>query len=241
MDCIEANIPPPLPHQDEQERAEREGTATGAKKHRGKGFPNSLGPFSLFPCGNIVTQVREGRYTVPLEGPLEPLVGVGMPNEGRVSPQSAVTLPQALRRKAMIPRMAASFVWAYPLPGMNGLRGLPIDQTSHIVQFVTFGGFIYLDARGMPLSVNALCPGEGLSFVGPHKWSTTIETTEMERSGRMQPITIKALADTGARYFCWIKPNEDIGLKPVPVHGGFVYLFREPSDEVCRKNAPIFA
>eukprot|EP01059_Diplonema_ambulator_P009872 TRINITY_DN19847_c0_g2_i7.p1 TRINITY_DN19847_c0_g2~~TRINITY_DN19847_c0_g2_i7.p1 ORF type:complete len:1592 (+),score=468.24 TRINITY_DN19847_c0_g2_i7:5214-9989(+) len=195
------------------------------------GFPDSLGPLMLHPCQGVVNEVRDGRYSVPLEGPLLPLVDAGVPGEGRVSPSSLVTLPQAARRRAGIPRLAHSFVWAYPLPGINGLSGLNLDTNHAAVTFVTYGGFIYLDEEGAPLSVNALSPGSGLSFNGPYRWTQSEQTLEIELSGRMQPITIKQLSDIGAKYFCWLKPEEELGISPCPTHGGFVYLFREPSDQ----------
>eukprot|EP01064_Diplonema_japonicum_P011553 TRINITY_DN18967_c0_g1_i1.p1 TRINITY_DN18967_c0_g1~~TRINITY_DN18967_c0_g1_i1.p1 ORF type:complete len:1589 (+),score=285.20 TRINITY_DN18967_c0_g1_i1:46-4812(+) len=216
----------------QQEANEQAGRPAMAKLAQTRGgFPDSLGPLMLHPCQGLVKEVRDGRYSVPLEGPLQPLEEAGVPGEGRVSPSSPVTLPISARRRAGIPRLAHTFVWAYPLPGMNGLSSLALDSSLAAVMFVIYGGFIYLDENGIPLSVNALTPGEGLSFNGPYKWIDTDGTRGVERSGRMQPITIKQLADVGAKYFCWLKPDEDLGLDPQPTHGGFVYLFREPNEE----------
>ncbi|KAJ9458925.1 Myosin-3 [Diplonema papillatum] len=205
----------------------------GEKRYkRQKGmFPDSLGPLQARPCPGVVTSVRDGRYTCPLQGPLAKLMEAGVPGEGRVSPESPVTLPLPARRKANIPRLATTFVWAYPLPGMQGLMRLGLDAHSGAVTFVTYGGFVYLDRNGVPLSANALGPGVGLSFLGPHVWERNEITRRIEKSGRMQPITIQQLADAGAKYFCWLLPEEDIGLDPVPVHGGYVYLFREIDED----------
>ena len=198
------------------------------------GFPESLGPFVLRQCPpGVVTHVRDGRYTVPLTGSLAPLAEACVPGEGRVSPESPLTLPLEARKKAHIPRAAASFTWAYPLPGMGGLTNLGIDNNAAL-QFVTFGGFIYLDMTGKPISTNAVAPGEGLHFDGPHKWTYDgSRIAEIESSGRMQPVTIEPLKDVGAKYFCWLLPGEELGLDPPPSHGGFAYLFREPFEPPC--------
>eukprot|EP01065_Artemidia_motanka_P013174 TRINITY_DN17267_c0_g1_i3.p1 TRINITY_DN17267_c0_g1~~TRINITY_DN17267_c0_g1_i3.p1 ORF type:complete len:1343 (+),score=289.30 TRINITY_DN17267_c0_g1_i3:945-4973(+) len=195
-----------------------------------KEFPDSLGPFSVKPLPTgTVESVREGRYTVRLEGPLAPIKSE-QANYGRVSPISPVTLPAEARKKAYIPRLASYFVFAYPLPGMQGLSAMPLDWKHPSVMFVTFGGFIYLDASKRPVAANALKPGDGLYFDGPHRWTNNEAVRKLHEAGRLQPITIQPLLETGAQYFSWLLPGEDLGVTPPPCHGGFVYLFRSPGD-----------
>eukprot|EP01062_Namystynia_karyoxenos_P008709 TRINITY_DN13063_c0_g1_i1.p1 TRINITY_DN13063_c0_g1~~TRINITY_DN13063_c0_g1_i1.p1 ORF type:complete len:1712 (+),score=595.65 TRINITY_DN13063_c0_g1_i1:87-5138(+) len=219
-------------HMERREMAAGEGGKKSWMRKPAEGeFPCALGPFSTKPLPNgTITAVNDGRYYVRLDGPLALLKEECVPESGRISPKSPVTLPPEERKKACIPRNAKYFVFAYPLPGMQGLSGLPLEWNSPSVLFVVFGGFIYLDEFERPAAANCLMLGEGLFFNGPYEWTNPDAVLVMWEQGRLQPITIQPLLDTGAKYFSWLLPGEDFGVCPPPAHGGFVYLFREPRD-----------
>lgn len=151
---------------------------------------------------------------------------LNLPTLGTISPVGEITLPAEARDSANIPQNATLFAFAYPLAGMGQLSE---DQTKHINlgdlahAFLSFGGYVYFDANGKALVVNAIDAGPGLWFDGPHKLHKTTMVT-LQKQGRMQPVTAGFLRTTGARNFCWIRPGEPLPNLPVPcTNGAFAY------------------
>jgi len=131
----------------------------------------------------------------------------------QASAEYPITLPEAARRDAMIPRNATSFVFLYP-----GGRGA----------FDT-GGFLYLRGDGQPVAVNSISFSYqrcAFSF-GPYESVGQQATKELERIAK--DVTAEALLDSGVKQFAWIGPKEKYadGLSGGDV-GGFAYLFHRP-------------
>eukprot|EP00040_Diaphanoeca_grandis_P028765 m.167014 g.167014 ORF g.167014 m.167014 type:complete len:424 (+) comp31451_c0_seq1:358-1629(+) len=170
---------------------------------------------------------------------------------GTISPIGNVTLPPDIRKLANIPADAALFAFAYPLAGVSQLTNEELELFStdnDLHTFVTIGGYVYFNIKGEVLQVNAIGIGPGLFFDGPHTLPMS-ELVELQKQGRMQPVSAGALRDTGAEYFCWLRPGEEQTLKglPVPVpDGAFCYdycgdgsnnrYFRVVSEELATKQ-----
>ena len=121
------------------------------------------------------------------------------------------------------------------------------------------GGFVYINAEGRgkdwtkwsegePLEVqaNAICVTGLVTLhfseqiaIDMNKRAASLQ--RMRAEGRFQRITIVPLRQSGARYYSWIFPGEDLaadGDEPwVPAAGGgFMYLMSdedEPTREEC--------
>jgi hypothetical protein len=106
--------------------------------------------------------------------------------------------------------------------------------------FLRSGGFVYVSADNEVLQLTSLTPTgafddeDGLGFLmgrpAPEWW-----IAELERQGRMHPITLRVLHDEGATHFAWMKPFETLPVPPdttlamlQPDHpdGSFVYRMR---------------
>lgn len=128
-----------------------------------------------------------------------------------------------VRRAIGIPDDATHFVWSYPIVG-----GSRLSFTTPVGSFMNIGGYVYVNESNQFRAATTLVPAnEGaLQFGDPQKWKLEW-TRELHKFGRFQPITIPQLQDTGAKYFCWLRPGEQIPGGPANRHGGFVYLFHD--------------
>jgi len=214
-------------------------------------FPHSLGPFGIKQTGFNATSMtiawddikdkgKGGMFTMekPAFGQnpsLRILAGQirDWPVIGQFSPAHPITLSDSEKKAAQIPTESTSFVWAYPLAitvDVNKLQG--IDPSDPDLAFLMVGGYVYFNKEHKVCGVNTIIPADnGLVFSRPKKWNPDF-TRFLARSGRFQPITIKALHDCGARWYCWIRPDEPIidefGLsEKLCPNGGFVYLFHD--------------
>eukprot|EP00299_Pterocystis_sp_00344_P000353 c10106_g1_i2.p1 GENE.c10106_g1_i2~~c10106_g1_i2.p1 ORF type:complete len:579 (-),score=85.47 c10106_g1_i2:157-1773(-) len=161
---------------------------------------------------------------------------------GNYSPQHELTLSAENKRLANIPLNAKYFVWAYPLFGVVKLsdemkNNIAIDPE---FCFLVYGGFVYLDERRDFIQANAIATGKGLYFSAPRPWNRSY-TRGLNRSGRFQEITIQSMRAKGARYYCWLLPNEtlfDETGKSWTIHGNgaFVYLFHDVAEEYSEKD-----
>lgn len=139
-----------------------------------------------------------------------------------------------------------------------------LDQEDPDVSFLTVGGYIYFRARvdrGSPesrhdnatplmgsrwprelnlLSARAIrfCPDGALQFSAPKRWEPRW-TERLVQQGRFQPITARKWVAAGARYVCWVRPDEPLPdahgrMRHLAHHGGFAFLFhglQEPDVE----------
>ena len=77
----------------------------------------------------------------------------------------------------------------------------------------------------------------GLHFEGPYHFgraNANVWRSTLHREGRLHQVTLKHLRDIGAKYFCWLKPNEIKGSMEVQgvqwPHGAFAYFYSEHED-----------
>eukprot|EP00040_Diaphanoeca_grandis_P012835 m.64901 g.64901 ORF g.64901 m.64901 type:complete len:430 (+) comp23495_c0_seq1:239-1528(+) len=151
---------------------------------------------------------------------------INLPTIGSISPVSKITLPKENWIHANIPENADTFAFAYPPAGFSQLTS---DQKKHLnfetpsYAFMAFGGYVYFNKKGEALQLNAIDVGPGLNFDGPFKLSK-LALASLRKQGRMQPITVQQLLDTGAKYFCWLRPSEVLPDLVTQVEdGGFAY------------------
>jgi hypothetical protein len=121
--------------------------------------------------------------------------------------------------------------------------------------FVVYGGFLYFEgvAAASPCAAATIAPPSrahppALHFRKPRKWDGALFTAPLDTRGRFQTVTIGALRDACAQYYCWVHPGEvllrggggggggdggggggatEAARWEAPAHGAFVYLFRE--------------
>lgn len=68
-----------------------------------------------------------------------------------------------------------------------------------------------------------------IQFSAPRRWEPTW-TGKLAAEGRFLPITVRKWDAAGARYFCWVRPDEPLpdargNNRPMARHGGFAFLF----------------
>eukprot|EP00732_Lithocolla_globosa_P002050 Lithocolla_globosa_v1_NODE_1213_length_2782_cov_10.456546.p1 type:complete len:874 gc:universal NODE_1213_length_2782_cov_10.456546:2674-53(-) len=197
------------------------------------GFPYELGPFSLHELGKPNVHIKVNTETSSYEVTEEVLKLLpkdhGCLDMGQVSPRTNVTFSEPSKQRANIPSSAVSYVWAYPLPGIQDVSGL--DLSNPVVNFVAIGGYIYFDAENKIVRANAVgLSSPDLFFGARQKWNN--EHTEiLYRANRLSRITLEPLKEAGAFWFCWINPGERLdengtGSDQWP-HGGFAYWFTD--------------
>lgn len=173
--------------------------------YHSKNFPEQLGPFGMKHTTltttiklNIQPEIGVYMYSVPLIGPLADIArrfGDMVMDIGQTSPPFAITLTPQGRRFAGIPPEAVNVLWCYPLVGMaETSQKFELDLSDPALLFVTFGGYIYCDAKMKVLSTSAIANGEDLYFREPQPWRPKF-TRGLAQSGRFQSITINALAE----------------------------------------------
>jgi hypothetical protein len=170
---------------------------------------------------------------------------------GQVSPVHAVSVIDADQRDAfLIPAKAKRFVWSYPVSDWQrvdvdayamdswdvGQAGL--ESSGAMKSFLSLGGFIYFDENDAVCGVTTLGrtgrDTGGMSFGEPRRWRREW-TGSLVELGRFQTVTMKALRQMGAQYYCWLRPSEIIEssdgspqfIQPEVEHGGFVFLFHD--------------
>jgi len=231
---------------------------------RRRPFPHSLGPFGIRQTGfnetsflivwdDIKDKGKGGMFHIEkpafgknttlriLAGPIK-----DWPVVGQFSPAYPITLSDSEKKAALIPINSTYFVWAYPVAGVSvDVYKLPgIDPADSDLSFLMVGGYVYFNKENKICGVNTIIPSDkGLVFSAPKKWNHDF-TSFLAKPGRFQPITIKPLHDCGARWYCWIRPDEPLvddwgtSEKLCP-NGGFVYLFHDnyydaPKDQLAK-------
>jgi len=121
-----------------------------------------------------------------------------------------------------------------------------LDTDDADVSFLTVGGYMYFrsrqhqsnvqDGQVSMLTLLSACairysPAGALKFSAPRRWEEQW-TVRLRDQGRFQPITAQKWAAAGARYVCWVRPDELLpdqkGRKKAVAHlGGFAFLFHD--------------
>jgi len=206
-----------------------------AFENLGRTFPENLGPFALIPTKRLQLTIdnvsNKYRATAPADV-LQSLTRFGVEPMGSIAPRVSISLDATAREQLSIPPLATSFFWAYPASKGNfteqALGYFAITAPS--AAFLTFGGFVYMDAADQVVGSMAVAiGGSGLVFSTPQRWNAQYSAA---LSGRWQPVTAPHLRRKGAQLFAWINPGEVLSVGDVPPwkvcdHGAFAYLFHE--------------
>ena len=155
-----------------------------------------------------------------------------------------MNLDDESRKAANIPKAAKKFAWCYPsdeIP-IDVLDNHPNEKLvarwkkNSSVMGLIIGGFGYFDVDNKLLLLNTLVPNaeEGLQFGAPIKWKHEFSKTLIKQE-RFHKITFSHMLKTGAKYFGWIFPFEELqddetNAWVVSDYGAFVYLWHEPND-----------
>eukprot|EP01006_Ploeotia_vitrea_P011480 TRINITY_DN30553_c0_g1_i1.p1 TRINITY_DN30553_c0_g1~~TRINITY_DN30553_c0_g1_i1.p1 ORF type:complete len:366 (+),score=23.94 TRINITY_DN30553_c0_g1_i1:87-1184(+) len=212
---------------------------------------SSLGPFAIIPKVEIVLELIPGSDAFTVSGPATVVnffESLDVPLFGSLSPRSPVTLGRQAREAANIPLQATEFAFAYPIAGMGQLSAVAvkrINKEDPRHSFLALGGFVYFDASGTRLlQINGLAAGKGLYFSPPRPLPHDVCNVLLQQ-GRLQPVTVQAIQQTGAESFAWLTPGEQFdGCKdlpePVP-HGAFAYMYENTADSryfICSTELP---
>ena len=184
---------------------------------------------------------------------LNRLAQPGADRLGALAPIAAVTLPDAARDAAGIPKDAKYFAFAYPLPSIatdsiEKLLAQVVGSASRLDDefffFMLLGGFCYFDAQYEFLQANCISLKEtsrSLLMDGPY--AVAPEAAEA-MSNRLKPVTLTPLRDAlsgGAQIvdFAWVNPGERPGGEDIAEtleldfeeiaqeHGAFLYQRRD--------------
>lgn len=180
-----------------------------------------------------------------------------------VSPLHPLTLDAAAREVLCIPEDAATFGFSHPAPDWKTTKSdasadpydadwtepSVFEQAPLVLECLSVGAYAYFNSKGALVAMNTLRPRSAdessFKFAGPQVWLPEW-TKALAEQNRLQPITLKVLWDTGARYFAWLLPGEQFlqpsgkpcERQPNITHGAFAYIFRsdpytEDPEEVC--------
>eukprot|EP01063_Lacrimia_lanifica_P003769 TRINITY_DN12048_c0_g2_i1.p1 TRINITY_DN12048_c0_g2~~TRINITY_DN12048_c0_g2_i1.p1 ORF type:complete len:715 (+),score=183.39 TRINITY_DN12048_c0_g2_i1:106-2250(+) len=220
----------------------------GSAKQEGS-FPRFLGPFGTLPLPSL----RAGRYLTVTQQPTETaegaydmnlaLLSISTHVEGResgtLSPTAPIEKYHTDYRKAMIPREATSYCWAYPLDGARMMtdfqRGVLQSLQNPQYSFPVFGGFLFFDACGDVVGGTAVGFGEDLFFQDPQRIPASLRK-KLIRECRFRAVTFENLKEAGASWFCWVRPGEVPGYEA----GGFAYLMVPSLDENAAADKDIW-
>lgn len=173
-------------------------------------------------------------YQVFLTEHLALLSGTSVDNGGiaigSYSPSSVITLDEHTRKIANIPDDAVYFAWAYPISGLNDVPVMikrKMITTIPAVSFALFGGFLFFSDNKTLLQANGIFGGNNISFDSPKEISYTDVFSTLSGSGRLQDVTSQELIDMNIDKYCWILPNEIIGVNTIAPYGGFLYIYKD--------------
>ena len=146
-----------------------------------------------------------------------------------ISPFHEINLPESECKKANIPIRSAMFAFISP---NHDIAGLTADEYADLgcftdpqVDFVLNGGYIYIDAGGLLLDVNAVRSptreettaglrgdvghqkDHSFEIDGPYPLAD-VARKALVAAGRMQPVTTDFLRAMGAHTYAWVLPEE---------------------------------
>lgn len=218
-------------------------------------FPETLGPFALLETQQLGRDIQidsekpDGQRTWFIDRDaaiwsssedLKRLSGriETWPIRGTLGPaQSLNTFADDQIQYMKAPQQADSFTWSAPYPidfakGSEELVAAVANNGAPEVAFILRGGFVFLNLSNKVCGLCTIAPAipdSGMQFGEPLPWKPEWTAVLAQRFSR---ITIQALKDKGAHYYCWIRPQEpeleslDIGGWKFN-YGGFCYLFHE--------------
>ena len=155
------------------------------------------------------------------------------------SPLHAVTLPDASRAKASIPKEAAYYSFCYPLvEDLNHLTEMmrkDICWDDPFISWIMMGAFVYFDYQFDLVAINAVSLGEMKKVpkkptsvcLGASSPLPTTSVRTLQEWRRWKPVTSVSLKSLGFTHFAWIVPSEFIGNYIFPKSGGFAYLHKD--------------
>ena len=169
--------------------------------------------------------------------------------EGCISPLAKITLPRKVKIAAGIPVEAKHFAHLYPLEGLAGKHARLLQEPSlggqTWLEALLFGAFVYFDAGGDVIRINALTlatsdlTASRLYLEGPFDVNPAFFES-LEIADRIKNVTMDDLQDAELRYMAWVNPGELIdgqGLGDDKVasweHGAIVF---QCGDEPREKN-----
>ena len=157
-----------------------------------------------------------------------------------LSPVAPTKLSSEVRRANRIPDVPGVMIaWMYALQlewhMILGDSDREEDGTAADWSFLTVGGFVFLQvdekSQLQVLCANSVSfhPSGPMQFSAPQPWCAEW-TRKLAEAGRFNKVTVQKWASAGARYMCWICPEEKM-LRPGARHGGFMFLFHELDEE----------
>ncbi|CAE7234236.1 hyd [Symbiodinium sp. CCMP2592] len=157
-----------------------------------------------------------------------------------LSPIAPTKLCSEVRKASRIPDVPGVLLaWMYALQLewhiILGDSEREEDGTAADWSFLTVGGFVLLqedeNSQLKVLCANSVSfhPSGPMQFSAPQPWCSEW-TRKLAEAGRFRKVTVQKWAGAGARYLCWICPEEKL-LRPGARHGGFVFLFHELDEE----------
>ena len=160
------------------------------------------------------------------------VVADGADIEGVASPMAPVTLPEAVKVAAGIPRMSSKFCFLSPLALFHGRsdRVNLVKEPWAIVHLL--GGFAYFDERDNLLGVNALTIVPSftvLHVIGPFVPADGA-VGAMHDLGRLASVAVDSMVDHGFLQAGWVHPDEQPNgheLSVENIHGGFLFQTTE--------------
>eukprot|EP00940_MAST-03C_sp_MAST-3C-sp2_P001973 g1973.t1 len=138
--------------------------------------------------------------------------------------------------------------FVYPLPGVEAvlLDSMSPHRTTlatlalinSALQFLIFGGFVDVDARGNVLraitttmsnaTTDRAVDGGNMILGTPRPWR--FEKDVRFDSTRLHPTTIESIRRDGCVKFCWLAPGEAVGAAwKAPEKGAFLYFYADGS------------
>lgn len=142
------------------------------------------------------------------------------PTTGFLSPMAVVSLPDRAKASAGIPIKASHFAYLYPLECMAGQSDRLLKDVALLnepwLDPLLFGGFVYFDAAGKVLRINALgmTPTEKsknqLFLEGPYD-ASSVAFGHLAKMERIKPVTLESLREAELRAVGWVNPGELVG------------------------------
>lgn len=157
----------------------------------------------------------------------------------QMSPIATVRLSLEVREANKIPDVPGVMVaWMYALQlewsMILSMMDENQDDASAEWSFLKLGGLVYFQQKEDQRSFQVLCansiafhPRGCMQFSAAQPWCS--EWTQ-KLSRRFHKVTAQKWASAGARYVCWVCPEEKI-LRPGARNGGFAFLFHELDEE----------
>lgn len=113
---------------------------------------------------------------------------------------------------------------------MGDERNALLDLQNPAINFALLGGFIYMDDANTVLATNSFGFGREVSFDQPEDWDQQFNA-RLHRQGRFQDVKTPEFERQGAKFFCWLLPEEILysddyceSFQAGP-NGAFVFLF----------------